>query len=120
MSEGGILAVAEVQKLILCGIFLVYIFEGLFGVKQCVVGEEVDGFGVVELQFLLDDHDELEDCEALEDEDPASWGRYLLLSNSFSLLCFTRFRRIGTLSGWNLRIIYAYLRRSSPYINYIL
>jgi hypothetical protein len=106
------------QKLILCGVFLVYILKGLFGMEEGVIGEEVDGLGVVELQLLLDDHDELEDGEALEDEDPA-WGqRYLLLSNSFSLLCFTRFRRIGTLSGWNLRIIYASFRRSYPYITH--
>lgn len=73
--------------------------------EEGVIGEEVDGLGVVELQFLLDDHDELEDGEALEDEDPEWEEEYLLLSNSFSLLCLTRFSRIGTLSGWNLRII---------------
>ena len=70
LAEGGILAIPKMQKLILCGIFLVHFLECLFSMQECVVGEEVDGFGVVELQLLLDDHDELEDGEGLEDEDP--------------------------------------------------
>ena len=57
------------QKLILRGVLLIDFLEGLLGVEEGVVGEEVDGLGVVELQFLLDYHDELEDCEGFEDED---------------------------------------------------
>ena len=57
------------EKLILCRIFLVDFLEGLLGVEEGVVGEEVYRFGVAELQFFLDYHDELEDGEGLEDED---------------------------------------------------
>ena len=38
---------------------------------------------------------------------------YLLLSNCFNFELLFRFSNIGILSGWNLRIIYAYLRLSS-------
>lgn len=38
--------------------------------QQGIIGEEVDGFGVIQLQFLLDDHDQLKHGEALQDEDP--------------------------------------------------
>lgn len=112
-AEGGVLAIPQMQKLVLGGVFLVYFFEGLLCVEEGVVGEEIDGFCVAELQFLLDDHDEFEYCEGFEDEDSRWEGGYLLLSNYFSLLCFTRFSRIGILSGWNLRIISAYFLRSS-------
>jgi hypothetical protein len=41
----------------------------LLGVEKGVIGEEVDGLCVIQLQLLLDYHDQLEDCEALQDED---------------------------------------------------
>jgi hypothetical protein len=112
-AEGGVLAIPQMEKLVLCGVFLVDFFEGLLCVEEGVVGEEIDGFCVAELQLLLDDHDEFEDCEAFEDEDSRCGAGYLLLSNYFSLLCFTRLSRIGILSGWNFRIISAYFLRSS-------
>lgn len=69
-SEGRVLTVVEMQKPVLSRILIIDIAEGLLCVEEGVVGEEVDGFGVVELQFFLDDHDEFEDGEGLEYEDP--------------------------------------------------
>jgi hypothetical protein len=36
-------------------------------VEQRVASKQIDRFCVVELEFLLDNHDELEDGEGLED-----------------------------------------------------
>lgn len=44
------------------------------------------------------------------------WEIYLLLSQSLSLLCLTLLRKMGILSGWNLRMFSASCRRS-PYID---
>ena len=75
--------------------------------QKGVSREEVDSFGVIDFEFVLDDHDELEDGESFQDQNSTSNERYLLLSKSFSLLFLILFRKIGILSGWNLRIIYA-------------
>ncbi len=100
------------QKLIVVGILLVDALQCLISLQEGVAGEYVDGLGVVDLQFLLDDHDELEDREGLEDEDSGYMHQYLLLSNCFSFELRFLFSRIGILSGWNLRIISASLRLS--------
>lgn len=74
--------------------------------EKRIIRKQINGLCVIQLQFFLDDDDQLKHCEVLEDEDSMNrWNGYLLLSNSFSLLCFTRFTKIGILSGWNLRII---------------
>jgi hypothetical protein len=75
--------------------------------QKGVSREEVDSFGVTDFEFVLDDHDELEDGESFQDQNSTSNERYLLLSKSLSLLFLILFRKIGILSGWNLRIIYA-------------
>lgn len=54
---------------------------------------------MVDFQFVFDDHDEFEDSKGLDYEDSECCKRYLLLSKSFSLLCFTLLRKIGILSG---------------------
>jgi len=84
--------------------------------EQSVTSEEVDGFCMVELQFLFDDHYQFKNGESFEYEDSICRKMYLLLSNSLSLLCLILLRRIGILSGWNLRIISAYCLLSEPYI----
>ena len=67
-SEGRILTISQVQKLVLRYILLIDLFQSLFRMKQSISSEEVDGFGVVQLEFVLDDHDELEYCEFPENE----------------------------------------------------
>lgn len=74
--------------------------------EKRIIGKQINSLSMIQLQFFLDDDYQLEHCEVLKDQDSMDrWGGYLLLSNSFSLLCFTRFTKIGILSGWNLRII---------------
>ena len=75
--------------------------------QKSVPREEVDSLSVTDFEFVLDDHDELEDGESFQDQNSTSNERYLLLSKSLSLLFLILFRKIGILSGWNLRIIYA-------------
>jgi hypothetical protein len=58
------------EEAVFSGVLVVDFGEGLFGVEEGVAGEKVDSFSVVDLQFLLDHHDQLEDCERFEDEDP--------------------------------------------------
>ena len=84
--------------------------------EESVACKQVDGLGMVELQFLFDDHDQFENGERFEDEYSMCREMYLLLSNSLSLLCLILLRRMGILSGWNLRIISAYCLLSEPYI----
>ena len=80
--------------------------------KEGVACEEVDGLGMADFEFVLDDHDEFEDGECFEDQNSKSKERYLLLSKSLSLLFLILLRKMGILSGWNLRIIYASWRLS--------
>ena len=67
---------------------------------------------MTDFEFVFDDHDEFEYGECFQDQNSKSNVRYLLLSKSFSLLFLILLRKMGILSGWNLRIIYAYWRRS--------
>lgn len=93
------------EEAVFSGVLVVDFSEGLFGVEEGVAGEEVDGFGMVDLQFLLDHHDQFEDCERFEDEDPEWRSLYLLLSKSLSLLFFSLASRTGILSGCSLRMV---------------
>ncbi len=97
--KGGVLAIAQMQKLVLSCIFVIDILQGLLCVEESVACKQIEGLGVVDFELVLYDHDELEDGERLDDKDPIWWRGYLLLSNSFSLLCLTLFRKIGILSG---------------------
>lgn len=76
--------------------------------QKGIPDKQIDGLGLGDLELALDDHYQLEYSEGLKDEDSESNIGYLLLSNSFSLLCLTLLMKIGILSGWNLRIISAY------------
>jgi len=76
-------------------------------VKEGISCKEVDSLGVIDFEFVLDDHDEFEDGESFDDQNSKSNMKYLLLSKSLSLLFLILLRKIGILSGWNLRIISA-------------
>lgn len=58
------------QKFILAGVFFIYRLEALISLQQGIAGKYIDGFGVVDLEFLLDDHYELENSEGLQNQDP--------------------------------------------------
>lgn len=75
--------------------------------KEGISCKEVDSLGVIDFEFVLDDHDEFEDGESFDDQNSKSNMKYLLLSKSLSLLFLILLRKIGILSGWNLRIISA-------------
>jgi hypothetical protein len=51
------------QEEILSPVLFVDIKECLIGLEEGVAGKQVDGFGVVELQFFFNHHDQFEDCE---------------------------------------------------------
>lgn len=57
------------QKLILRRVFLIEVVQGLLGVEEGVIGKQINGFRVIQLQLLLDDDDQLEHRKVLEDED---------------------------------------------------
>ena len=69
--KSGILTIPQVQKSIFGSIFLIYVFKGLFCMQKGISREEVDGLCLVDLELVLDDHDQFEDGEGLEDEDSA-------------------------------------------------
>ena len=57
------------QKLILRRVFLIEVIQGLLGVEEGVIGKQINGFSVIQLQLLLDDDYQLEHRKVLEDED---------------------------------------------------
>lgn len=67
-TKGRILAISKMQKFILVGIFLIDLIECLFSMEQGIIGKQIDGLCVIQLQFFLDDHDEFEDGETFKDE----------------------------------------------------
>lgn len=38
--------------------------------QESVIGKQINSLGVIQLQFLLDDHYQLEHRKVLEDQDP--------------------------------------------------
>lgn len=110
-SEGGILAVVQMQEEILLCVSVIDIAESVLGLQERVPREDIDRVVPCELQLLLDDHDDLEDAEGLENKDPEWEQWYLFWSTSFSLEFLTGLSSTGILSGWYLRIISASLRR---------
>lgn len=44
------------QELILGSVFVVDFFKSLLCMEKCVACEEVDGFCVVDFEFVFDDH----------------------------------------------------------------
>lgn len=63
--KSGILAVAQIQEFIGRGIFVIDLFQSLFGVQKGIPDKQIDGLGLGDLEFTLDDHDQLEDSEGL-------------------------------------------------------
>jgi hypothetical protein len=56
------------QEEILSLVLFIDIKKRLISLEESVAGKQVDGLGVVELQFFFNDHDQFEDCESFEDE----------------------------------------------------
>ena len=67
--------------------------------QEGIASKEIDGFGLIDLELVFDDHDEFEDGKSFEDENSVWKQRYLLLSNYLSLLFLILLRKIGILSG---------------------
>ncbi len=66
VTEGGILLVLDVEEVIGSGILLIYLLHSLSSLKQVIINKQVQSLGLVELNFLLDDHDQLVDVERLQ------------------------------------------------------
>ena len=66
VAEGGILVVLDMEEVIGSGILLIYLLHSLSGLKQVIINKQVQSLGLVELNFLLDDHDQLVDVERLQ------------------------------------------------------
>jgi hypothetical protein len=56
------------QEEILSPVLFIDIKKRLISLEEGIAGEQVDGFGVVKLQFFFYHHDQFEDCESFEDE----------------------------------------------------
>lgn len=57
------------KEVVLADILVVDIFEGLIGLEEYFACEQVDCLRLVEMKFLLDDHDELKNIECFQNED---------------------------------------------------
>lgn len=51
------------QEEILGPVLFIDIKERLIGLEEGIAGKQVDGLGVVELQFFFNHHYQFEDCE---------------------------------------------------------
>lgn len=98
-TKSRILTVGKMKKLVATDILLVYGLQGLICLEQGVSCKNINCFSVINLKFLLDHHDQLENGERFYDQNSAYLHLYLLLSKGFNLEFLLLFNKIGILSG---------------------